>query len=142
MYWFCHTSTCIHHRYTRVPHPEPLSLLLPRMRKQNSRLLLLLLLSHQMLTRSDRSTHIIKCSLQTIWLIDTGHILHFLQFILFRSMQLIWMLLSRRYFTNLTGFQFLPYIWKVGEYYVKYYEESCKAGIIQTSQTSEIRLLT
>ena len=141
MYWFCHTSTCIHHRYTRVPHPEPLSLLLPRMRKQNSRLLLLLLLSHQMLTRSDRSTHIIKCSLQTIWLIDTGHILHFLQFILFRSMQLIWMLLSRRYFTNLTGFQFLPYIWKVGEYYVKYYEESCKAGIIQTSQTSEIRLL-
>ena len=23
LYWFCHTSTCIHHRYTRVPHPEP-----------------------------------------------------------------------------------------------------------------------
>ena len=22
LYWFCHTSTCIHHRYTRVPHPE------------------------------------------------------------------------------------------------------------------------
>ena len=29
MYWFCHTSTCIHHRYTRVPHPEPPSLLPP-----------------------------------------------------------------------------------------------------------------
>ena len=29
LYWFCHTSTCIHHRYTRVPHPEPPSLLLP-----------------------------------------------------------------------------------------------------------------
>ena len=27
LYWFCHTSTWIHHRYTRVPHPEPLSLL-------------------------------------------------------------------------------------------------------------------
>ena len=24
LYWFCHTSTCIHHRWTRVPHPEPL----------------------------------------------------------------------------------------------------------------------
>ena len=23
LYWFCHTSTCIHHGYTRVPHPEP-----------------------------------------------------------------------------------------------------------------------
>ena len=23
LYWFCHTSTCIHHRYTHVPHPEP-----------------------------------------------------------------------------------------------------------------------
>ena len=23
LYWFCHTSTCIHHRCTRVPHPEP-----------------------------------------------------------------------------------------------------------------------
>ena len=23
MYWFCHTSTCICHRYTRVPYPEP-----------------------------------------------------------------------------------------------------------------------
>ena len=22
LYWFCHTSTCIHHRCTRVPHPE------------------------------------------------------------------------------------------------------------------------
>ena len=22
-YWFCHISTWIHHRYTRVPHPEP-----------------------------------------------------------------------------------------------------------------------
>ena len=21
--WFCHTSTCIHHRYTHVPHPKP-----------------------------------------------------------------------------------------------------------------------
>ena len=30
LYWFCHTSTCIHHRYTRVPHPELLSLLPPR----------------------------------------------------------------------------------------------------------------
>ena len=29
MYWFCHTSTCIRHRYTRIPHPEPLSLLPP-----------------------------------------------------------------------------------------------------------------
>ena len=23
LYWFCHTSTCIHHGCTRVPHPEP-----------------------------------------------------------------------------------------------------------------------
>ena len=23
LYWFCHTSTWIHHRYTHVPHPEP-----------------------------------------------------------------------------------------------------------------------
>ena len=23
LYWFCHTSTCICHGYTRVPHPEP-----------------------------------------------------------------------------------------------------------------------
>ena len=23
LYWFCHTSTWILHRYTRVPHPEP-----------------------------------------------------------------------------------------------------------------------
>ena len=23
LYWFCHISTLIHHRYTRVPHPEP-----------------------------------------------------------------------------------------------------------------------
>ena len=22
LYWFCHISTCICHRYTRVPHPE------------------------------------------------------------------------------------------------------------------------
>ena len=29
MYWFCHISTWIHHRYTRVPHPEPSSLLPP-----------------------------------------------------------------------------------------------------------------
>ena len=29
MYWFCHTSTWICHRYTRVPHPEPSSLLPP-----------------------------------------------------------------------------------------------------------------
>ena len=27
LYWFCHTSTCICHRYTRVPHPERPSLL-------------------------------------------------------------------------------------------------------------------
>ena len=26
LYWFCHTSTWICHRYTRVPHPEPPSL--------------------------------------------------------------------------------------------------------------------
>ena len=29
LYWFCHTSTWICHRYTRVPHPEPSSLLPP-----------------------------------------------------------------------------------------------------------------
>ena len=29
LYWFCHTSTWICHRYTSVPHPEPLSLLPP-----------------------------------------------------------------------------------------------------------------
>ena len=29
LYWFCHTSTWIRHRYTRVPHPEPPSHLLP-----------------------------------------------------------------------------------------------------------------
>ena len=29
LYWFCHMSTWIHHRYTRVPHPEPSSLLPP-----------------------------------------------------------------------------------------------------------------
>ena len=26
LYWFCHTSTWICHRYTRAPHPEPPSL--------------------------------------------------------------------------------------------------------------------
>ena len=25
LYWFCHTSTCIRHRCTCVPHPEPRS---------------------------------------------------------------------------------------------------------------------
>ena len=30
LYWFCHTSTWICHRYTRVPHPELPSLLPPR----------------------------------------------------------------------------------------------------------------
>ena len=30
LYWFCHISTWIHHRYTCVPHPEPSSLLPPR----------------------------------------------------------------------------------------------------------------
>ena len=30
LYWFCHTSTWTCHRYTRVPHPEPPSLLPPR----------------------------------------------------------------------------------------------------------------
>ena len=30
LYWFCHISTWICHRYTRVPHPEPSSLLPPR----------------------------------------------------------------------------------------------------------------
>ena len=29
MYWFCHISKWIHHRYTCVPHPEPSSLLPP-----------------------------------------------------------------------------------------------------------------
>ena len=29
LYWFCIISTWIHHRYTRVPHPEPSSLLPP-----------------------------------------------------------------------------------------------------------------
>ena len=29
LYWFCHTSTCIRHRCTRVPHPEPPSHLPP-----------------------------------------------------------------------------------------------------------------
>ena len=27
LYWFCHISTWIRHRYTHVPHPEPSSLL-------------------------------------------------------------------------------------------------------------------
>ena len=27
LYWFCHISIWIHHRYTCVPHPEPSSLL-------------------------------------------------------------------------------------------------------------------
>ena len=30
MYWFCHISKWIRHRYTRAPHPEPSSLLPPR----------------------------------------------------------------------------------------------------------------
>ena len=30
LYWFCHTSTGIRHRYTRVPHPEPPSHLPPQ----------------------------------------------------------------------------------------------------------------
>ena len=30
LYWFCHTSTWIRHRYTCVPHPEPPSHLPPR----------------------------------------------------------------------------------------------------------------
>ena len=29
LYWFCHTSKWICHRYTRAPHPEPSSLLPP-----------------------------------------------------------------------------------------------------------------
>ena len=29
LYWFCHISKWIHHRYTRVPHPVPSSLLPP-----------------------------------------------------------------------------------------------------------------
>ena len=29
LYWFCHTSTCIRHKYTHVPHPEPPSLFSP-----------------------------------------------------------------------------------------------------------------
>ena len=24
LYWFCHTSTCIHHGCTHIPHPDPL----------------------------------------------------------------------------------------------------------------------
>ena len=30
LYWFCHTSTLICHRYTRVSHPEPHSYLPPQ----------------------------------------------------------------------------------------------------------------
>ena len=30
LYWFCHISTWIRHRYTHIPHPEPSSLLPPR----------------------------------------------------------------------------------------------------------------
>ena len=30
LYWFCHTSRCICHGCTRVPYPEPSSLLPPR----------------------------------------------------------------------------------------------------------------
>ena len=30
LYWFCHISKWICHRYTRVPHPEPSSLLPPQ----------------------------------------------------------------------------------------------------------------
>ena len=30
LYWFCHTSTWIHHGCTRVPHPEPPSHFPPR----------------------------------------------------------------------------------------------------------------
>ena len=29
LYWFCHILKWIHHRHTRVPHPEPSSLLPP-----------------------------------------------------------------------------------------------------------------
>ena len=29
LYWFCRISTWIHHRHTRVPHPEPSSLPVP-----------------------------------------------------------------------------------------------------------------
>ena len=29
LYWFCHTSTWIHHECTRVPHPDPPAHLLP-----------------------------------------------------------------------------------------------------------------
>ena len=29
LYWFCHTSTCIRHGCTRVPHPEPAPTSLP-----------------------------------------------------------------------------------------------------------------
>ena len=29
LYWFCHISTWIRYRYTRVPHPEPSSLFPP-----------------------------------------------------------------------------------------------------------------
>ena len=31
LYWFCHTSTWICHGYTRVPHPDPPSLLAPHL---------------------------------------------------------------------------------------------------------------
>ena len=30
LYWFCHISAWIYHRYTHVPHPEPSSHLPPR----------------------------------------------------------------------------------------------------------------
>ena len=30
LYWFCHISKWVRHRYTRVPHPEPSSLIPPR----------------------------------------------------------------------------------------------------------------
>ena len=30
LYWYCHTSTWIHHRYTRVPHPKHPSNFPPR----------------------------------------------------------------------------------------------------------------
>ena len=29
LYWFCHTSKSIRHRYTHAPHPEPSSLPIP-----------------------------------------------------------------------------------------------------------------
>ena len=31
LYWFCHISKWIRHRHTRVPHPEPSSLLPPHL---------------------------------------------------------------------------------------------------------------